>query len=133
MPPQPAGPDPPAWTCADVERWLITAFRAMPMTAIYAPRGNTLTTIGSDVPSATFDIVAFTVTVLGRKSDECKAVLIWARTKATRGEVGGSVAEFCVKAGWSRSTFEDRRRRACERVAEAKNRADAAATSGNGD
>lgn len=113
------------WTCADIEAWLKAAFRAMPTTAIYAPRGNTLTALG-EVPSATFDIVAFTATVLGRKSDECLAVLIWARAKATNGEVGGSIAQFCAKTGWKRSTFEDRRRRACERVADAKNRADAA-------
>ncbi|GJD92901.1 hypothetical protein [Methylobacterium iners] len=97
------------------------------MTAIYAPRGNTLATIaGSNVPSATFDIVAFAVTVLGPKSDELRALLIWARTKATRGDIGGSIAQFCAEKRWPRSTFEDRRRRASERIAEAKNRADAA-------
>ena len=115
----------PLWTCTDIGHWLIAAIRAMPTTAIYAPRGNTLVALGG-VPSATFDILAFTVDVLGRKSDDCLAVLIWARAKATKGEVGGSIAQFCVEKRWSRSTFEGRRRRACERIAEAKNRADAA-------
>lgn len=125
---RPSDPDPPRpsprWTCADIELWLVAAFRAMPTTAIYAPRGNTLASIAGDVPSATFDIVALTGTVLGDRSDERLAVLVWARAKATRGEVGGSIAQFCAEKGWSRSTFEDRRRRACERIAETKNAAD---------
>lgn len=116
----------PLWTCADVERWLQAAFRAMPTTAIYAPRGSTLVALGS-VPSATFDIIAFTGTVLGEKSDVRLAVLIWARAKATNGEVGGSIAQFCIEKNWRRSTFEDRRRRACELIALAKNRSDATA------
>ena len=128
MPPHPSGPDPPPrtprWTCADIELWLTAAFRALPTTAIYAPRGNTLASVEKDVPSATFDIVAFSATVLGRKSIECLIVLMWARSKATRGEAGGSLSRLCVATGWSRSTLEDRRRRACERIAEAKNRAD---------
>ena len=133
MPSHPAGPDPPPpaprWQGADVKLWLVAAFRVMPTTAIYAPRSNTLASIDSDVPSATFDIVAFTGTVLGDRSDERLAVLVWARAKATKGEVGGSIAQFCAEKGegWSRSAFEDRVRRACERIAEAKNRADAAA------
>ena len=123
---RPEGPDQPRslWTCADIGLWLIAAFRAMPTTPIYAPRGNTLVALGV-VPSATFDIIAFTGTVLGDKSVERLVVLIWARAKATKGEVGGSIAQFCAERNWSRSTFEDRRRRACERIAEAKNRADA--------
>lgn len=124
---RPAGPDPPRWTCADIERWLITAFRVMPTAAIYAPRGNTLTVTRGETPSATFDIVAFTGTVLGDRSDERLAVLTWARSKATKGEIGGSVAALCVEKGWKRSTFEKRRRRACIRVAEAKTQEDAAA------
>lgn len=124
---RPAGHDPPRWTCADIERWLITAFRVMPTTAIYAPRGNTLATVGGSTPSATFDIVAFTGTVLGDRSDERLAVLTWARSKATKGEVGGSVSELCRMKGWRRSTFEKRRRRACMRVAEAKTLEDATA------
>lgn len=41
------GPDPPQRsanlrTCADVDLWLEAAFRTMPSTPIYAPRGSTL-------------------------------------------------------------------------------------------
>lgn len=131
------GADPPLssrrWTCADVELWLLAAFRAMPTTAIYAPRGNTLMAIGPDVPSATFDIVSFSGTVLGDRSNERRAVLIWARCKATKGLVGGSIAQFCIETGWRRSTFEDRRRRACQRIADAKNSADAAISARDSD
>ena len=118
------GPDPPRepWTCADVERWLKTAFRAMPYTPIYAPRGNTLQSARVDQPSATFDILAFTGTVLGERSEDRKILLLWARAIATEGEVGGSIAQFCAAAGLQRRTFDRRRLRACERIAAEKNR-----------
>lgn len=123
------GYDPPRhnadpWTRGDVERWLKAAFRAMPFTPIYAPRGNTLHAATRKVPDATFDIVAFSGTVLGDRSDNRKAVLVWARAMATGGEVGGSIAQFCVAQGWSRATFDRRRITACERIATAKNTAD---------
>lgn len=122
----PEGPTPPQrsanpWTRADVERWLKAAFRAMPYTAIYAPRSNTLQAAAGDVPDSTFDIVAFSGTVLGDKSDDRQAVLVWARCMATNGEVGGSIAEFCRRTRWSRATFDRRRIKACERIAAAKN------------
>lgn len=123
------GPDPPQrpgdpWTRADVERWLKAAFRAMPFTPIYAPSGNTLEAAAGEVPDATFDIVAFSGTVLGDKSLERRLVLLWARTMATGGTVGGSISEFCREKDWDRSTFDRRRIRACERIAEAKNKVD---------
>lgn len=65
------------WTRADVERWLKAAFRAMPFTPIFAPRGNTLQAAAGDVPDATFDIVAFSGTVLGDKSEDRQVVLLW--------------------------------------------------------
>lgn len=120
------GPDPPQrsgnpWTRADVELWLKAAFRAMPFTPIYAPRGNTLHAVQAEVPDATFDMLAFSGTVLGDKSDDRQAVLVWARAMATNGEVGGSIAEFCRRTRWSRATFDRRRIKACERIAAAKN------------
>lgn len=120
------GLNPPCepWTCADVERWLKTAFRAMPYTPIYAPRGNTLKSADQDQPSATFDIVAFTGTVLGDRSDERKILLIWARAIVTEGEIGGSIAQFCEARGMKRRTFDRQRVRACERIATEKNRID---------
>ena len=122
----PEGPDPPRrpatpWTRADVELWLKAAFRAMPSTPIYAPRGNTLQAAAGDVPDATFDIVAFSGTVLGDKSEDRQVVLLWARSMATQGEVGGSIAEFCRRTRWSRATFDRRRIKACEKIAAAKN------------
>ncbi|BAU91178.1 hypothetical protein MPPM_2573 [Methylorubrum populi] len=122
----PEGPAPPQrsanpWTRADVERWLKAAFRAMPSTPIYAPRGNTLQAAAGDVPDATFDIVAFSGTVLGDKSEDRQVVLLWARAMATQGEVGGSIAEFCRRTRWSRATFDRRRIKACERIAAVKN------------
>lgn len=118
------GFDPPLelWTCADVERWLKTAFREMPYTPIYAPRGNTLKSVYQDKPSATFDIVAFTGTVLGERSEERRILLLWARAIATEGEVGGSIAEYCVASGMQRRTFDRKRSRACEKIAAEKNR-----------
>ncbi|OHV16381.1 hypothetical protein BK022_12625 [Methylorubrum extorquens] len=107
-----------------MERWLKAAFRAMPFTPIYAPRGNTLQSAAGDVPDATFDIVAFSGTVLGDKSEDRKAVLVWARAMATKGQVGGSIAQFCREMDWERSTFDRRRIRACERIAVAKNEFD---------
>ena len=112
------------WTCVDVEAWLKAAFRAMPYTPIFAPRGNTLRTVGPNVPDATFDIVAFSGTVLGDRSEERLAVLLWARAIVTEGEVGGSIAQHCSAKGWSRATFDRRRKRACERIAQAKNTLD---------
>lgn len=123
---RPEGPDPPRepWTCADVERWLKTAFRAMPYTPIYAPRGNTLRSVDQNQPSATFDIVAFTGTVLGDRSEDRRILLLWARAIATEGEIGGSIAQFCAARGMYRSTFDRKRIRACEKIAAEKNRRD---------
>lgn len=124
------GPDPPTWTCRDVERWLKAGSAAMLHTALLAPGGNTLRAVNGPTPSATFDIIAFTGTVLGEKSIERQTLLVWARAKVTKGEMGGSIAQFCAAQGWGRSTFEARRQRACKRVAAAKNAADAAARAG---
>ena len=120
------GTDPPTepWTSADVERWLKTAFRAMPFTPIYAPRGNTLRSAFQTQSSATFDILAFTGTVLGDRSEERKILLIWARAIVTEGEVGGSISEFCQARDMKRRTFDRKRVRACEKIAAEKNRID---------
>lgn len=119
-----------AWTVEDVERWLIAGFREMLFRPVYAPGGNTLlsvnTPISPSAPSATFDIVAFAPTVLGKGSRECLAVLTWARSLAARDTAKGdwSIAEFCREKGWPRRTFDRRRLRACQKIALAKNIAD---------
>lgn len=102
--------------------WLKAAFWAMPFTPIYAPRGNTLQAAAADVPDATFDILAFSGTVLGDKSEERLILLLWARSIATKGDVGGSISEYCARTSRSRATFDRIRIRACERIATAKNR-----------
>lgn len=107
-----------------MERWLKVAFRQMPFTPIYAPRGNTLASASLKVPSATFDMIAFTGTVLGDRSEERRALLIWARAIVTEGDIGGSIAAFCREMGWNRRTFDRRRHRACLKVAAAKNEMD---------
>ena len=118
------GPDPPRepFTCSDVEGWLKAAFRAMPFTPIYAPRGNTLRSAMQNQPSATFDILAFTGTVLGDRSEERKILLVWARAIVTEGEVGGSISQFCQARDMNRRTFDRKRVRACEKIAIEKNR-----------
>jgi hypothetical protein len=122
------GPDPPQtlspFTRSDVEMWLKAAFRAMPFTPIYAPRGSTLEVAVGEARDQTFDILAFSGTVLGEKSEERLIVLLWARSVATKGDVGGSISEYCSRTSRSRATFDRIRIKACERVAEAKNRAE---------
>ncbi|MCJ2020603.1 hypothetical protein MKK84_24770 [Methylobacterium sp. E-065] len=117
-------PNPPRepFTCSDVEGWLKAAFRAMPFTPIYAPRGNTLRSAMQNQPSATFDILAFTGTVLGDRSEERKILLVWARAIVTEGQVGGSIAQFCEARGMHRSTFDRKRMRACKKIAAEKNK-----------
>ncbi|APX84757.1 hypothetical protein BV511_08555 [Methylorubrum extorquens] len=95
----------------------------MPSTPIYAPHGNTLQAATGDVPDATFDIAAFSGTVLGDKSEDRQVVLLWAEALATHGEISGSIAEFCRRIRWSRATFDRHRIKACERIATAKNMA----------
>lgn len=121
---RPEGPDPPLepWTGAHVERALKDAFRAMPYVPIYAPRGNTLQSARHSQSSAIFDIVAFSGTVLGDRSEERKILLLWARAIATEGQVGGSIAQYCDEREMHRSTFDRRRIRACQRIAAEKNR-----------
>ncbi|MBA9063112.1 hypothetical protein GGQ91_002500 [Methylobacterium fujisawaense] len=94
----------------------------MPYTPIYAPRGNTLKSAVADQPSATFDILAFTGSVLGDRSEERKILLIWARAIVTEGQVGGSIAEYCAARHMQRRTFDRKRMRACQRIAAEKNR-----------
>jgi hypothetical protein len=97
----------------------VEIFRALPRTAIYARGLGELRPVpGQPVPDG-LDLLALSETVLGRGSEERLALLVWARAKATDGDVGGTVSEVCLAKGWKRSTFEERRRRACRRLAEA--------------
>lgn len=122
------------WARADVEMWLKVGFRAMRERPVYyQPAENAIMSVGTRLaapaPSATFDIIAFSATVLGRTSLECRIVQVWARTMAApAGHADCSIAEFCRTASpkISRATFDRKRIAACEKIATAKNAADAA-------
>lgn len=125
-----AGPDPPTrletWGVKDVERWLIMPMRQLRDTAILVTPANALVPVDPNRPSATFDILAFARTVLGKGTPELLAVMTWARIKAAGGNADASIAEWCrLKGeGWTERTFHRRRLRACQRIADAKNLAD---------
>ena len=117
---------PPAlspWSRRDVERWLITPMRLLQDGLVALP-GNTLESIDPDRPNATFDILAFARTVLGKETPELIAVVNWARIMAAGGNADASIAEWCVLWGWKERTFYRRLGRGMERIVAAKNRAD---------
>jgi len=120
------GPDPPEpWTIKDVERWLLTPMRELRQGhSLVINPGNVLAPVEPDRPSATFDILAFARTVLGKGSDELTAVITWARIRAEDRDIDASIAEWCLAWGWSERSFHRRRKRGCERIAAAKTRAD---------
>ena len=53
------GPDPPAMTCADVERWLVAAFMAFTSSGIFSVRPNRLQPNDPQEMRATFDWIVF--------------------------------------------------------------------------
>lgn len=129
MPRQPAGPEPPAhsgdpWTDADVKRWLVIPMRMLRDQGVMAGAGNALIPTGRDTPQATFDILAFARTVLGKGSDELIAVVTWARIMAAGGHAETSIAEWCTETGWKERSFYNRLNRGVARIVEAKNRVD---------
>ena len=131
MPPRTTCPDPPPndrdWDTKAVEYWLLAPMRRLrDGVDIFAAPGNRLKAGDASLASAPFDILAFARTVLGQGSLELKAVITWARIRADGGDIEASIAEWCREAGqgWSERTFHRRRKRACERIAAAKNRAD---------
>lgn len=113
------------WTASDVAEAIRDAFRNLRHTSVWAVSGNALLRAGlGPKPSSTFDIVAFSGTVLGHGSKEHRALLLWARRTANTGEDLASLNECCAAMGWNASTFRRRRARACEKIAVAKNNAD---------
>jgi hypothetical protein len=113
------------WTASDVAEAIRDAFRNLRHTSVWATGNNALLRAGlGPEPSSTFDIVAFSGTVLGHGSSEHRALLLWARRTANTGEDLASLNECCVAMGWNASTFRRRRARACEKIARAKNNAD---------
>ena len=123
---RPEGLDQPEpWTIKDVERWLLHPMRELKQgLVLVANPGNALTSADPNRPSATFVILAFARTVLGKGSDELTAVTTWSRIRAEGGDIEASIAEWCTAWGWSERTFHRRRKRGCERIAAAKTHAD---------
>ncbi|MET3483140.1 hypothetical protein [Methylobacterium sp. 1973] len=120
-------------TCADVERWLVAAFMAFTGAGIFSVRTNRLQPNDPEEMRATFDWIVFSAEILGTNSNERIALLTWARAKARRrikrhrrlrllkDVPGGSITDHCREFGIWRRTFDRRRKRACERLAEAWN------------
>ncbi|MFB0490212.1 hypothetical protein ABIE45_002798 [Methylobacterium sp. OAE515] len=127
------GPDPPAMTCHDIERWLVAAFMAFTGAGIFSVRANRLQPVDPGEMAATFDWIVFSAEILGRDSPERMALLTWSRAKARRrikrhrrlrllkDVPGGTITDYCREFGIWRRTFDRRRKRACERLAEAWN------------
>ena len=97
---------------------------------VYSPRRAEFRAVLPGQDLRPLDIIAISEQVLGRSSPEWRALLVWARSVATGGSVGSSVRQHCIETGLSRSTFERRRRIACEMIADALRRA--ATESGEG-
>ncbi|MBY0252402.1 MAG: hypothetical protein K2X54_13645 [Methylobacterium organophilum] len=121
---------------ADVERWLVAAFMAFTSSSIFSVRPNRLQPNDPQEMRATFDWIVFSAEILGRDSEERIALLTWARAKARRrikrhrrlrllkDVPGGSITDHCREFGIWRRTFDRRRKRACERLADAWNARD---------
>lgn len=117
------------WTAAAIAEAAIEPFRALPDIPIYSPRRGEMVPSNLRHDGACIDIIAASAQILGRVSDERRALLVWGRAMARRrirqdrrlrlvcSVPGGSVSDHCRKAGVCRRTFERRRIRACERIA----------------
>nr|WP_137830891.1 hypothetical protein [Methylobacterium sp. L1A1] len=111
------------WTAERVGETLVEAFRALPHMPVYAPRhAPQLEPVLPGHDPGPLDVLALSERVLGRSSLERRLVLIWARSIATGGDVGGSLRVWCRAHGMNRSTFDRRRVRACAQIAAEMNR-----------
>lgn len=122
---RPEGPDPPA-TCADVRRWLVAAFMALPTTPIFSARSGEATMLNPNAAPGTFDWVAFSAVALGRESRPRRWLLTWARCEARRVAIarnmpnppgGGTIADYCREMGIDRRTFSRTVDRTCDLLA----------------
>jgi hypothetical protein len=98
------------WTGERVAERLVAVFRALPNTPIYSPRKGVFE---PSQPIDGLDLITAVQLCLGRETQICYQLLLWARMRA-RGE---SIRTFCVEGGRKRSTFYRRRGRALDRVA----------------
>lgn len=113
------------WTSEDIAEAIKEAFRRMPNTSIWVRSRNRHVSagLGGD-PSQTWDVIAFSATILGHGSEEHQALLLWARMAAQTGQDLASNAEAARHLGVNASTIWRRRKRACDRMARAKNESD---------
>ena len=107
---------------------MVEAFRTLPDIPVYSPRRAELVPANPRHDGAGIDVIAWSERILGRASDERRALLVWARARArrrirqdrhlrlVRSVPGGSVSDHCREAGVCRRTFDRRRIRACERI-----------------
>ncbi|GJE29751.1 hypothetical protein [Methylobacterium organophilum] len=96
--------------------------RILRVDGVIAGPGNTLVPMmGAQTPQATFDIIAFARTVLGKGTPELLAVMTWARIVSANGHADSSIAEWCKLYGWKERTFHRRRRRGIAKITAAKN------------
>lgn len=114
------------WTAQRVSEATIEAFRLLPMMPVYAPRRGGLAAVFTGQDIGPLEILSFSETVLGYDAPERRALLVWARAKATGGDVGGSIRHYCRQHGFSQNTFNRRHKRACQMIAAALNRSDEA-------
>jgi len=130
---RPEGPDPPAMTCLDVERWLIALFMTLTDTPVFSARTRRIEPTSPNIAPGPLFWLEFATAVLGAGSPELVALLTWARAKARRrikrhrrlrllkDVPGGTITDHCTEFGVNRRTFDRQRKRACERVADAWN------------
>ncbi|CAA2161162.1 hypothetical protein MBRA_06322 [Methylobacterium brachiatum] len=110
------------WTAERVGAAVIEAFRALPHIPVYSPRRAEFMPALAGQDATPLDVLALSEHVLGRSTPERRILLIWARSLATGGDVGGSIRQYCIERGLSANTFSRRRKRACARIAAEMNR-----------
>lgn len=110
------------WTAERVGEAVIEAFRALPHIPVYSPRKAEFVPVLTGQDVSPLDVLALSEHVLGRSTPERRILLIWARTLATQGDVGGSINQYCRERGMGESTFTRRRKRACALIAAELNR-----------
>ncbi|MCJ2084861.1 hypothetical protein MKK88_02485 [Methylobacterium sp. E-005] len=110
------------WTTERVGEAVIEAFRVLPAIPVYSPRPSEFVSVLPGQDTSPLDVIALSEHVLGRSSPERRALLIWARSLATGGDVGGSVRQYCIERDMHRGTFDRQRKRACTRIAAELNR-----------
>ena len=112
-----------SWTAERVCMAAIEAFRLLPTMPVYAPRRGGLAAVLPEQDAGPLAILSFSEAVLGYDAPERRALLVWARAKATGGDVGGSIRQYCAQHGLSLNTFARRHKRACRQIADALNQA----------